>query len=165
MKALGLLLFGIFLTVSSAYGQKTCTIEGDIQNMPDSITLSCAEMKGNTARMQGDDFFTMTNGKFKITREVDTITKMFLTVNRTGYQFWVKPGANIKITGKAPYVQTWKTESDIPIPEQIELNRFREATQKEAMQIHDLTAEAMKILTNADGKNPNPRQQFDSLRL
>lgn len=50
MKALGLLLFGIFLTVSSAYGQKTCTIEGDIQNMPDSITLSCAEMKGNTAR-------------------------------------------------------------------------------------------------------------------
>ena len=165
MKALGLLLFGIFLTVSSAYGQKTCTIEGDIQNMPDSITLSCAEMKGNTARMQGDDFFTMTNGKFKITREVDTITKMFLTVNRTGYQFWVKPGANIKITGKAPYVQTWRTESDIPIPEQIELNRFREATQKEAMQIHDLTTEAMKILANADGKNPNPRQQFDSLRL
>ena len=102
MKALGLLLFGIFLTVSSAYGQKTCTIEGDIQNMPDSITLSCAEMKGNTARMQVDDFFTMANGKFKITREVDTITKMFLTVNRTGYQFWVKPGANIKITGKAP---------------------------------------------------------------
>ena len=32
MKTLGLLLFGIFLTVSSAYGQKTCTIEGDIQN-------------------------------------------------------------------------------------------------------------------------------------
>ncbi|UBD73258.1 hypothetical protein K6V26_19180 [Parabacteroides goldsteinii] len=70
MKALGLLLFGIFLTVSSAYGQKTCTIEGDIQNMPDSITLSCAEMKGNTARMQVDDFFTMANGKFKITRKV-----------------------------------------------------------------------------------------------
>ena len=68
MKALGLLLFGIFLTVSSAYGQKTCTIEGDIQNMPDSITLSCAEMKGNTASMQVNAFFTMANGNFKIAR-------------------------------------------------------------------------------------------------
>ena len=165
MKASGLLLLGIFLSVFSVYGQKTCTIEGDIRNMPDSITLSCAEMKGNTARMLADDFFTMANGKFKITRKVDTITKMFLTVNNTGYQFWVKPGATIKITGEAPYVQTWKAESDIPIPEQIELNCFREATQKEAMQIHDLTAEAMKILANSDGKNPNARQQFDSLRL
>lgn len=90
---------------------------------------------------------------------------MHLTVNNTGYHFWVKPGANIKITGKAPYIQTWRVESDIPIPEQIELNRFREATKKEAIQIHDLTAEAMKILANADGKNPNARQQFDSLRL
>lgn len=59
MRALGIVLLGIFLTVFPVCGQKTCTIEGDIRDMPDSITLSCAEMKGNTARMMMDDFFTM----------------------------------------------------------------------------------------------------------
>ena len=35
-------LFGIFFCVSSAYGQKTVTIEGDIRNMPDTVRFSCA---------------------------------------------------------------------------------------------------------------------------
>lgn len=30
-------LFGIFFCASSAYGQKTVTIEGDIRNMPDTV--------------------------------------------------------------------------------------------------------------------------------
>lgn len=30
-------LFGIFVCASSAYGQKTVTIEGDIRNMPDTV--------------------------------------------------------------------------------------------------------------------------------
>ena len=40
-------LFGIFFCASSAYGQKTVTIEGDIRNMPDTVRFFCAEMKGN----------------------------------------------------------------------------------------------------------------------
>ena len=32
-------LFGIFVCASSAYGQKTVTIEGDIRNMPDTVRL------------------------------------------------------------------------------------------------------------------------------
>ncbi|WP_300761269.1 hypothetical protein [uncultured Parabacteroides sp.] len=35
-------LFGIFFCVSSAYGQKTVTIEGDIRNMPDTVRFSYA---------------------------------------------------------------------------------------------------------------------------
>lgn len=87
MKALGLLLFGIFLTVSSAYGQKTCTIEGDIQNMPDSITLSCAEMKGNTARMQVDDFFTMAMVNSKLPGRSTLLPKCFSLLTAPAISF------------------------------------------------------------------------------
>lgn len=163
MKTLNLLL-GIFFTVFSVYGQNTFTLEGDIRNMPDTVTFGCAEMKGSTGRIMVDDFVTMVNGKFKITREIDKTTKMFLSINNTGYLFWVKPGANLKITGKAPYVQTWRTESDIPIPEQIELNRFKEATLEEHIQIHDLKTECMKLIPQIKANDSIARYQFDSLR-
>lgn len=157
------LLFGIFLAASSAYAQKTVTIEGDIRNMQDSIVIGVAEMKGNSVRFQPDDYETMVNGKFKFTREVDKTTKMYLALNNTGYKVWVKPGANIKITGDA-YVQNWLAESDIPIPEQAELNRFRKATKEENIQISDLTAECMKLVPRIRAKDSTARQQFDSLR-
>ncbi|MCI7683737.1 MAG: hypothetical protein MSS72_07825 [Parabacteroides merdae] len=85
-------------------------------------------MKGNGMDVRPEDQEKMVNGKFKFTREADRTTKMYISLNNTGYTVWVKPGANIKITGEAPYVQNWLAESDIPIPEQVELNRFREAT-------------------------------------
>ena len=102
--------------------------EGDIRNMPDTVRFFCAEMKGNGMDVRPEDQEKMVNGKFKFTREADRTTKMYISLNNTGYTVWVKPGANIKITGEAPYVQNWLAESDIPIPEQVELNRFREAT-------------------------------------
>lgn len=109
-------LFGIFVCASSAYGQKTVTIEGDIRNMPDTVRFFCAEMKGNGMDVRPEDQEKMVNGKFKFTREADRTTKMYISLNNTGYTVWVKPGANIKITGEAPYVQNWLAESDIPIP-------------------------------------------------
>ena len=121
-------LFGIFVCASSAYGQKTVTIEGYIRNMPDTVRFFCAEMKGNGMDVRPEDQEKMVNGKFKFTREADRTTKMYISLNNTGYTVWVKPGAHIKITGEAPYVKNWLAESDIPIPEQVELNRFREAT-------------------------------------
>ena len=102
MKAFNL-LFGIIFTVSSVYGQQTVTIEGDIQNMPDSLTIGCREMKGESMQLYTDDLFSMVNGKFKITKEVSQTTRMFLHINNTGYEFWVKPGANIKIPLKNPF--------------------------------------------------------------
>ena len=98
-------LFGIFVCASSAYGQKTVTIEGDIRNMPDTVRFFCAEMKGNGMDVRPEDQEKMVNGKFKFTREADRTTKMYISLNNTGYTVWVKPGANIKITGEAPYVQ------------------------------------------------------------
>lgn len=158
-------LLGIILTVFSAYGQKTVTIETDIRNMPDSLVIGCGQMKGNTARLMANDFVSMVNGKFKITREIEQTTKMFLYINNTGYQFWAKPGANLKITGEAPYVQTWLTESDIPIPEQIELNRFREATREDYLQIYELKKEVTKLYSEANGDDLLVRRKSDSLRL
>lgn len=73
-------------------------------------------------------------------------------------------GANIKITGEAPYVQNWLAESDIPIPEQVELNRFREATREENIRIHDLTAECMKLLPKIRAKDSVAKQEFASIR-
>lgn len=146
-------LFGIFVCASSAYGQKTVTIEGDIRNMPDTVRFFCAEMKGNGMDVRPEDQEKMVNGKFKFTREADRTTKMYISLNNTGYTVWVKPGANIKITGEAPYVQNWLAESDIPIPEQVELNRFREATREENIRIHDLTAECMKLLPKIRAKD------------
>lgn len=92
--------------------------------MPDTVRFFCAEMKGNGMDVRPEDQEKMVNGKFKFTREADRTTKMYISLNNTGYTVWVKPGANIKITGEAPYVQNWLAESDIPIPEQVELNRF-----------------------------------------
>lgn len=106
----------------------------------------------------------MVNGKFKFTREADRTTKMYISLNNTGYTVWVKPGANIKITGEAPYVQNWLAESDIPIPEQVELNRFREATREENIRIHDLTAECMKLLPKIRAKDSVAKQEFASIR-
>lgn len=159
------LLLGIILTVFSAYGQKTFIVEADIRNMTDSLVIGCGQMKGSTARLMANDFVTMVNGKFKITREIEQTTKMFLHINNTGYQFWAKPGANLKITGEAPYVQTWLTESDIPIPEQIELNRFRETTREDYLQIHELKKEVTKLYSEANGNDSIVRRKSDSLRL
>ena len=58
-------LFGIFVCASSAYGQKTVTIEGDIRNMPDTVRFFCAEMKGNGMDVRPEDQEIMVNGKFK----------------------------------------------------------------------------------------------------
>ena len=157
-------LFGIFFCASSAYGQKTVTIEGDIRNMPDTVRFFCAEMKGNGMDVRPEDQEKMVNGKFKFTREADRTTKMYISLNNTGYTVWVKPGANIKITGEAPYVQNWLAESDIPIPEQVELNRFREATREEYIRIHDLTAECMKLLPKIRAKDSVAKQEFASIR-
>lgn len=157
-------LFGLFFSISSAYGQKTVTIEGHIRNIPDTVELICAEMKGNGMKFQPEDQEKMVNGKFKFTREVDKTTKMFISLNNTGYSVWVKPGANIKITGEAPYVQNWLAESNIPIPEQDELNRFRKATQEENIRIHDLTAECMKLIPKIRAKDSIAKQEFASIR-
>ena len=157
-------LFGIFVCASSAYGQKTVTIEGDIRNMPDTVRFFCAEMTGNGMDVRPEDQEKMVNGKFKFTREADRTTKMYISLNNTGYTVWVKPGANIKITGEAPYVQNWLAESDIPIPEQVELNRFREATREENIRIHDLTAECMKLLPKIRAKDSVAKQKFASIR-
>ena len=157
-------LFGIFVCASSAYGQKTVTIEGYIRNMPDTVRFFCAEMKGNGMDVRPEDQEKMVNGKFKFTREADRTTKMYISLNNTGYTVWVKPGANIKITGEAPYVQNWLAESDIPIPEQVELNRFREATREEYIRIHDLTAECMKLLPKIRAKDSVAKQEFASIR-
>ena len=157
-------LFGIFVCASSAYGQKTVTIEGYIRNMPDTVRFLCAEMKGNGMDVRPEDQEKMVNGKFKFTREADRTTKMYISLNNTGYTVWVKPGANVKITGEAPYVQNWLAESDIPIPEQVELNRFREATREEYIRIHDLTAECMKLLPKIRAKDSVAKQEFASIR-
>lgn len=102
-------LFGIFVCASSAYGQKTVTIEGDIRNMPDTVRFFCAEMKGNGMDVRPEDQEKMVNGKFKFTREADRTTKMYISLNNTGYTVWVKPGANIKITGEALMCRTgWR---------------------------------------------------------
>lgn len=54
--------------------------------------------------------------------------------------------------------------SDIPIPEQVELNRFREATREENIRIHDLTAECMKLLPKIRAKDSVAKQEFASIR-
>lgn len=132
--------------------------------MPDTVRFFCAEMKGNGMDVRPEDQEKMVNGKFKFTREADRTTKMYISLNNTGYTVWVKPGANIKITGEAPYVQNWLAESDIPIPEQVELNRFREATREENIRIHDLTAECMKLLPKIRAKDSVAKQKFASIR-
>ena len=108
-------LFGIFVCASSAYGQKTVTIEGDIRNMPDTVRFFCAEMKGNGMDVRPEDQEKMVNGKFKFT-------------------------------------------------EQVELNRFREATREENIRIHDLTAECMKLLPKIRAKDSVAKQEFASIR-
>lgn len=62
MKAL-VWLFGIFFCASSAYGQKTVTIEGDIRNMPDTVRFFCAEMKGNGMDVRPEDIHTFIKDK------------------------------------------------------------------------------------------------------
>ena len=87
-------LFGIFVCASSAYGQKTVTIEGDIRNMPDTVRFFCAEMKGNGMDVRPEDQEKMVNGKFKFTREADRTTKMYISLNNTGYTVWVSEHQN-----------------------------------------------------------------------
>lgn len=51
-------LFGIFVCASSAYGQKTVTIEGDIRNMPDTVRFLRGderERDGCTTGRSGDN--------------------------------------------------------------------------------------------------------------
>ena len=99
-------LFGIFFCASSAYGQKTVTIEGDIRNMPDTVRFFCAEMKGNGMDVRPEDQEKMVNGKFKFTREADRTTKMYISLNNTTRGIHTHPRLNGRVYETAPQDQS-----------------------------------------------------------
>lgn len=148
-----------------AYGQEECIIEGNILNMPDSVSVSLSIREGNGIKIFDEDYVTMLNGKFLIKKKVDQTTSMWFSCyhgENKHLDVWAKPGASINITGDNNDPTSWKVESDVP--EQLECNRFQEANQKEFVEIGQIFKELMKFSRKAKAGDASAKIQVDSIK-
>lgn len=147
------------------YGQGECIIEGDILNMPDSVSVSLSIKENNGIKILDSDYSVMRNGKFLIKKEVDQTTPMWFSCydgENKNLDVWTKPGTKIKITGDNNDPMSWKVESDVP--EQLESNRFMDANQKEFFEIKQVLKEWITLAQRVKKGEQSAKAPLDSVK-
>ena len=128
----------ILLAVVAMAGQaqtKTATITGYSPALKDSTV---AESSIDNVRVASD---TVIGGHFTLTIPVEELAKSYLSLRGEGcpnhlMTIWLKPGVDVKVTGKDCLYPLWKVES--PLPEQQTLSRIMEYG-------HDTLAEFLRL--------------------
>lgn len=128
----------ILLALVALLGQaqtKTATITGYSPALKDSTV---AESSIDNVRVASD---TVIGGHFTLTIPVEELAKSYLSLRGEGcpnhlMTIWLKPGVDVKVTGKDCLYPLWKVES--PLPEQQTLSRIMEYG-------HDTLAEFLRL--------------------
>ena len=128
----------ILLAVVAMAGQaqtKTATITGYSPALKDSTV---AESSIDNVRVASD---TVIGGHFTLTIPVEELAKSYLSLRGEGcpnhlMTIWLKPGGDVKVTGKDWLCPWWKVEG--PLPEQQKLSRIMEYG-------HDTLAEFLRL--------------------
>ena len=128
----------ILLALVALLGQaqtKTATITGYSPALKDGTV---AESSIDNVRVASD---TVIGGHFTLTIPVEELAKSYLSLRGEGcpnhlMTIWLKPGVDVKVTGKDCLYPLWKVES--PLPEQQTLSRIMEYG-------HDTLAEFLQL--------------------
>ena len=140
----------ILLALVALLGQaqtKTATITGYSPALKDGTV---AESSIDNVRVVSD---TVIGGHFSLTIPVEELAKSDLFLQGEGcpnhlMTIWLKPGVDVKVTGKDCLYPLWKVES--PLPEQQTLSRIMEYA-------HDTLAEYLRLnLANAPWDEERP---------
>lgn len=148
-------------------------IQGYLENVSDSAIIELCVSEGQLIKEIMKD--TLINGEFSLH---DTITsgkrELYLMSSSKGFpglwiNVWTAPGKYIKVTGNDKLLKTWKVESDLP--EQVEENRFVEASFPEQLEVLKYTADEYDLLRTMFQEHADNEElqradwkQVDSLR-
>ena len=131
------------VTLEGLAQTKTATITGYSPALKDGTV---AESSIDNVRVASD---TVQSGRFTLTIPVEGLTKSYLFLAGEGcpnhlMTIWLKPGVDVKVTGKDCLYPLWKVESQLP--EQQTLSRIMEPG-------HETLAEFLRLdLANAPWK-------------
>ena len=116
-------LMAVFLALSaagctgnSAPGDNEFIIEGYVNNIPDSSTITLFANYGNVGKSVAVD--TVTGGRFMF-RDTVSCLKKYSIMGGKGFpsvslEVWVAPGERIRIRGNDNLVETWTVKSGLP---------------------------------------------------
>ena len=144
-------------------------ISGQLEGVEDGIVINLMKPEGNmSVTVQSD---SVMNGAFRFSY-IDTlyISKPMHVIARgegfppTWLEIWVRPGAEIKITGKDKMTRSWSVSSILP--EQIESNRYKAHVEQFERVSQSVMREAYSywdvIMKNPEG-NSSLKAKIDSL--
>ena len=103
-------------TGNSAPGDNEFIIEGYVNNIPDSSTITLFANYGNVGKSVAVD--TVTGGRFMF-RDTVSCLKKYSIMGGKGFpsvslEVWVAPGERIRIRGNDNLVETWTVKSGLP---------------------------------------------------
>jgi thiol-disulfide isomerase/thioredoxin len=130
-----ILLFQAIMLKAQEY-----VIEGNIHGILDRTEIILMQNHENVLIGIAKD--TIINGKFKFRGNIEGLSKMGIRVMASGFpsmglDIYVAPGSKTKIMGNNTLLKTWRVESSVK--DQIELNRYTKATEKELDRLQELS--------------------------
>ena len=146
-------------------------ITGQLEGVEDGTVIVLQKIEGlQFVDLQED---TVVNGGFRISY-LDTFNHSIpLIVKAKGEGFppvwldiWTAPGANIKITGRDKLIATWEVCS--AVPEQIELNKYKDLTNEYRKKLQITTREVdlyWKEFDNFPEKRDSLKPIIDSINV
>lgn len=118
------------ICVSISIYADNVVIKGNVTSFPDGAIVDISYLEGILGMTTAID--TIKDRKFNITFQTDSCLKsyhMYISNNNRSSQLrklYIRPGADIEITGPDEYVNTWNVKSNVP--EQAEYDRFLNAS-------------------------------------
>ncbi len=142
-------------------------IHGQLNNIEDGVVLNLyEELTGSMLAIVASD--TLRNGQFTLSDTVPqgAARKLYIIPEGSGFpnyflNIWVKPGANIQITGQDKLHPLWKVESNVP--EQQTENAIGRQAYDERLRRMQLITEESNWMEDADKLQEN-WPKVDSLR-
>ncbi len=165
MAALMMTAVSLMACTNAPQGE-TIVIEGRLANVPDSLVIELYEYDGNAGNRIARD--TVMDGKFRfeVETEIEGVHSASIDNFDIGLQtysfLWIKPGANIRITGDGLDYSAWQIESNVAA--QKTENRFREAVQAERSQLHRIDMEHAPLMQRYEGGRDGKQHPSDEER-
>lgn len=148
--------FSIAMSLVSAavlWGQEPYSINGRLTGIDnDTVVIELRDTRSNNTIATG----SIVGGRFSLTGSAGSVAQpVMLLIYDKGIPYanelWVQGGSQTDITGNAFDTQVWSVQNKVP--QQIEQNRYTEATRAELMQLQNLVASMYKAYEAMEDKN------------
>lgn len=159
--------FSIAMSLVSAavlWGQEPYSINGRLTGIDnDTVVIELRDTRSNNTIATG----SIVGGRFSLTGSAGSVAQpVMLLIYDKGIPYanelWVQGGSQTDITGNAFDTQVWSVQNKVP--QQIEQNRYTEATRAELMQLQNLVASMYKAYEAMEDKNAVTADKDDAKR-